>query len=92
MEKQLMHFSTGQRIRICADGTFSKGTTGTISNAPKQVSSFSEGWICDYIRKIKIPNGIKTFYWILFDSPQYDEIGDGHYIEAEIEVSYLEPI
>ena len=93
MKNQSRNFLIGQRIRISTNGTFAKGTIGTISNAPEQVLSMSDGWVRSYKREMDTPTrGRKTFYWILFDSPEFDEVGDGPYKEAEIEISYIEPI
>jgi hypothetical protein len=36
--------------------------------------------------------GTLTFYWVRFDEAHDDGSGDGPYIEAEIDASFLEPV
>ncbi len=93
MESKHKHFSVGQKVKLSSDGAFSKGITGLVSKAPSHVLSMSNGWIDNFKREFDTPKkGRKTFYWIVFDSPQFDEVGDGPYMEAEIEAFYLELI
>lgn len=78
----------GQRVRVMLDPDFGIGPwptepLGTISEHP--LAEDGATW-----RPIMTTSGLRRFYWIVFDEPQFDPDGDGPYPEAEELDIYLE--
>lgn len=73
----------GDRVRVSPMYPWAKGVTATVIGG-------LQGDSMKYCRKVYTNDGLRTFYFVAFDQPQVDEEGDGPYIGAEIESSYIE--
>jgi hypothetical protein len=71
----------GQKIRIRDEYHWARGATGTIMIHPANKS---------LTRAVQARIGEKIFVWVKFDVAQIDADGDGPYIEAEIDLDFLD--
>lgn len=83
-------FSINQKVKISEKYHWAKGETGFISNVPEHVKALSSDWKNDFCRVVNTKEGQKSFFWIRFESAQFDTDGEGPYMEAEIEKEFLE--
>jgi hypothetical protein len=78
-------FELYQRVRISADCHWAQNATGMIAEHPVRGCK-------GLSRVVKAPRGPVVFYFVQFDSPQYDADGDGPYPASEIEEEYIIPL
>ena len=73
-------FSAGDRVLV-SDGFFwAAGASGTIAEAPSEVTTLSGPWDNGGLtRQEHSALGENTVYWVWFDEPQLDADGDGPY-------------
>jgi hypothetical protein len=90
MNEKTEDFFIGQKVLISKNGGWKGNFTGKIALPPK--IDFFKDHNNNHFRKIKIGKREIIFVWVVFDNPQYDADGDGHYSEAEINTDYLEII
>ena len=83
-----MDFSTKDRVRISPDYHWAKNVVGTICDPPESVVRLTSDWKgCR--RAVESKRGPLTFYWVEFDSPQFDADQDGPYAAGEIDSRFL---
>jgi hypothetical protein len=73
----------GDRVRVLPHCPWAKGVTATIIGG-------LQGDSMKFRRIVAASDGTRVYYFLAFDEPQLDEIGDGPYIGAEIESQYIE--
>ncbi len=73
----------GDRIRISTAFTWAKGVTATVMGG-------LQGDCMKFSRVIYTSDSKQVFYFVAFDQPQVDELGDGPYVGAEIESRFIE--
>jgi len=83
-------FSAGLHVTISPEHRWAKGAVGTIAEPPPIVRKNVTNWQ-GVFRTVQGVHGPLTFYWVYFDQPQEDTEGDGPFIGAEIESTYLRP-
>ncbi len=86
-----MTFEFGDKVLVEGDWNFPNTCSGTISKPPQGAIDLvedSQPWTGIY-RIIKGRTGPLKYYWVKFDSPQYDSDEDGPYNEGEVEDIYL---
>lgn len=92
MVNQPKRFLENQRIRVSREFTWARGETGVIIRPPYEVQMLASGWFDDCCRKIVTPRGEKIFYWVRFDLPQFDDLGDGPFSEVELSEDYIDAV
>jgi hypothetical protein len=75
-------FKLYQRVRISGDCHWAQNATGMIAEPPTHMV---EGYGDGVSRVVESSRGPIVFYFVQFDSPQYDADGDGPYPASEID-------
>jgi hypothetical protein len=78
----------GVRVTISPDHHWARGAKGTITKPPDAVRLIAGDWQ-NLSRSVRAVSGPITSYWVYFDAPQIDFEGDGPFVGAEIEGTYL---
>lgn len=73
----------GDRIRVSPAFPWAKGVTATVMGG-------LQGDSMKYSRVVYTNDSKQVFYFVAFDQPQVDDLGDGPYIGAEIESRFIE--
>ena len=79
----------GQKIRISPDFIWARSEIGVVSYPPSTLIEYDE---LGYARTVSCVEGPVLYYYIEFETPQFDSDGDGPYRGAEIPEKYLTPI
>ncbi len=86
----MTQFRAGDRIVVSDDFFWARGASGTIAEAPPEVTMLSGPWDNGGLTRQETSRlGENTVYWVWFDEPQYDADGDGPYRGGSIWVSAL---
>ena len=82
----------GSRVRLRRGAGFMPLVTGEVADSPYLPNSTETGEWIGHRRRYRTPNGVAWAYWIVLESPAYDEYGYGPVWAAEILEKYLEPL